>query len=340
MRKISKVVSFGTVATLAVTLGGCSTTTGTATNGATNTISLTIGVPGQPPVFVNAVLYVAKAEGFFTNEGLDVTLRPFTTGADVGRAVQSGEIVGGMVATPGAIALRANGGDVVGVYGFEHPSYLIGSTDGSMTSCKQLAGHTIAIDAAGAPKALALTAMLASCGLGPNDVSTVAVGGPQTVDALVAGQVKQAVLHPDELAAVKSKVTANTVMTLASVAPLSHYTLIVTTRKQLTDPTAHENWLKVVRATKKAIDFIVNPANADKVAQVASEMTTRAVSITRPALADFLAIEFWPTGSPGLSRDRIEATVKGEVAAGNVTAANAPTYEQLVDPSLYTTTTK
>lgn len=346
MRQHNLYAGLGVVAALALTLTGCSISGNSANpasngdEGAAGAVSLTLGVPGEPPVFINTVLYTAETEGYFDDEGLDVTLRAFPTGADVGRAVQSGEIEGGLVSTPGVVALRANGGDTVAIYGFEHPSYVIGTTDLSVASCEQLKGKTIAVDAAGAPKAVALDAMLESCGLAPSDVSTIAPGGPQTVDAMVANQVQLAVLHPDELALVRESHDAEVVMTLAAAQPLSHYTAIITTDGQLADSAERENWVKVVRAVQKAITFIYDPANADTVAQIAADMTTRPVEVTRSALDDFLDIEFWPIEGPGLSPDRIEATIEGEIAAGNIDAANAPTLEEVTDPTLFEDATK
>jgi NitT/TauT family transport system substrate-binding protein len=346
MRKIHLSSTIGAFAVLAMTLAGCSATESTQsstpeTAGAVAEVaSLTIGVPGEPPVFINAVLYTALAEGFFSEEGLNVTLRAFPTGADVARAVESGEIEGGLVATPGAVALRANGGEPVAIYGFEHPSYVIGTTDLSVTSCEGLKGKTIAVDAVGAPKAVALDAMLASCGLLPSDVSTIAPGGPQSVDAMIAQQVQLAVLHPDELAVVRTAFEASVVMTLASVQPLSHYTAIITTDSQIDDTSSRGNWVSVVRAIQKAIAFIYDPANLDAVAQIASDMNTRSVEINKGAVGDFLQIEFWPIEGAGLSRNRIEATIVSQVENGNIDAENAPTYEELTDSSLFDDATK
>lgn len=333
------------ITSLGLILAGCSSASDTSstttedtdsvTEEAKEPVSLTLGAPGEPPVFINTVLYVAQAQGFFEEEGLEVSLRPFPTGSDVARAVQSGEIEGGLIATPGAVALRANGGDISAIYGFENPSYVIGTTNLSIESCEDLAGQTIAVDAEGAPKDVALTDMLSSCGLSPSDVSTIAPGGPQSVDAMLANQVELAVLHPDELSVVSQSLETDVVMTLAGAKPLSHYTAIVTTDGQIDGGETREDWVNVVRALKKAIAFIYEPANADLVAQVASDMTTRSVEVTRGALDDFLAIEFWPIEGVGLSPDRINATIQQQVDIGNVEANDAPTFEELTDVSLF-----
>src|SRR3954462_5865452 len=53
---------------------------------------LTIGLPGIPPGFAGVEGMVAEKEGLFKKYGVDVTLRPFESGANASRAVASGEI--------------------------------------------------------------------------------------------------------------------------------------------------------------------------------------------------------------------------------------------------------
>ncbi|RYJ25809.1 ABC transporter substrate-binding protein [Streptomyces sp. L-9-10] len=299
---------------------------------------ITIGVPGIPPIYLNTVLYVGEKQGFFSARGVDVTLRPLTTGADVGRAVQSGEIQGGIIGTPGAVALGASGGSIVSVMGFPKPTYLLASTDGSVTDCSSVKGKTVAVDAVGAPKALGLGAMLASCGLGAKDVSTINVGGPPTVDALVAGQVELAVLHPDELATVREKIDpgtkVNEVMTLADVDPLQHYTVLVARKDQLSGA-ARDTWVKVVAALRETVAFMYEPANAKQVAAEAAAVTKEPETVTEAALPQFLALGVWPKDGDGLDKAAVQHTIDEAVKAGNVPKAKAPAYESLVDPSVF-----
>ncbi|MET9479357.1 ABC transporter substrate-binding protein [Streptomyces sp. NPDC006638] len=342
-RRRSALVGAATVLALVGVLSGCGdngsdTAAGSASGGKGGGGRITIGVPGIPPIFLNTVMYVGEKQGFFKDRGLDVTLRPLTTGADVGRAVQSGEIQGGIIGTPGAVALRASGGSIVSVMGFPKPTYLLASTDPGVTTCEAVKGKTVAVDAVGAPKALALASMLDSCGLGPKDVSTINVGGPPTVDALVAGQVKVAVLHPDELATVREKIKPGTkvdeIMTLAGVDPLEHYTVLVTSKKALDGP-AREQWVNVVAAVRESIAYMNDPAHIKQVAAVASGVTKAPESVTEAALPTFLSLGVWPKSGDGLDRKAIEHTIEGAVAAGNVPQQKAPTYDELADPSVF-----
>ncbi len=330
--RFSMVVAVVALASFMVGCGGAQPTS----PGGGGDRAVSFGLPGIPPIFLNTVAQVGKDKGFFAKRNVDVTLRPLATGADVGRAVQSGELSGGIIGTPGVAALRAAGGSVVGVMGFPVPTYLLASTDPAVSDCASVKGKTVAVDAVGAPKALALSSMLASCGLGKNDVSTINVGGPPTVDALVNGQVTLAVLHPDELATVRANAgkEVKQVMTLAEVDPLAHYTTLVTLKKELDDPASREKWVAVVAALHEAIIYMGDPANSGEVAGIAAKMTGRTPAISEEALKGFLAVGVWPKDD-GLDRARIEHTIEAAVAAGNIQKAKAPTYEQMIDPSVY-----
>ncbi|GAB1821567.1 ABC transporter substrate-binding protein [Herbidospora sp. RD11066] len=309
--------------------GGSDSSSG---DGATTTLA--VGVPGIPPVFVNLMAYVAESKGYFKEGGVAVTLRPLPTGADVGRAIQSKELDGGIIGTSGAVALRASGGNVVAILGNENPSFLIASSDPKVTDCASLKGKTIAVDGAGAPKALSVNQMIGSCGLAPTDITTVNVGGPQSVDAMIAGQVDTAVLHPDELAAVNEKTQAHEVVALAKVDPTSHYTMLVTRQDELGDGGKRPAWVKTVAAIHKAITYINDPANADEVSQIAATMTKRTPEISKVALGQFIGIKFWPTDA-GLARDRVDHAVEAQVKAGNVAADKAPKYDDFVDLTVF-----
>ncbi|WP_061297523.1 ABC transporter substrate-binding protein [Herbidospora cretacea] len=320
-------LAMASLTALAACGGGASGDEGDAT-------TLSVGVPGIPPVFVNLMAYVAEQKGYFKDGGVTVTLRPLPTGADVGRAIQSKELDGGIVGTSGAVALRASGGNVVAILGNENPSFLIASSDPAVTDCASLKGRTIAVDGAGAPKALSVNTMIASCGLTAADITTVNVGGPQSVDALIAGQVDTAVLHPDELAAVNQKAKAHEVVALAKVDPVSHYTMLVTREDELADGGKRPAWVKAVAALHKSIAYINDPANADDVAQIAATMTKRTPEISKTALAEFVGIKFWPADA-GLARERVDKAVADQVKAGNVAADKAPEYDDFVDLTVF-----
>lgn len=292
-----------------------------------------LGMAGMPPIFLSAVAYVAEDQGFFEDAGLKVTLRPFQTSADVGRAVTTGEIPAGMAGTPIALALRSEGSPTKAIMGFEASSYLVGSADPDVTECEDLKGKTIAVDAIGAPKALGLTTILASCGLTDDDVEMVGVGGTQSPDVMIAKQVDTAVLHPDELAMVQVERETHIVKRITDADPNMHFFTLVASESAI--ESQRDELVAVVAAFIRAIEFINDPANADAVAQVAGPMAGRSVEVAKAALENYLAIEYWPTDSAGLAENRIKHVTEQQVAVGNIEADAAPTYEEFVDLGIY-----
>jgi NitT/TauT family transport system substrate-binding protein len=321
---------------LALAMTGCSADGGPEDASGTDetaTQSITLGIAGVPPIFLESVAYVAEEEGYFEEFGLDVELRTFATSVDVGRAVTSGEIPAGMVGTSLALSMRASGSPTVALMGFEASSYLIGSADPSVTDCESLKGKTIAVDAAGAPKALGLTTMLASCGLTAADVSAVAVGGTQSADAMLAGQVDVAVMHPDELAVVQEERDTDVVMRVTDADPLSHFFSLVANEQAVADD--KEALEGIVAGLRKAIEFVADEGNADTVADIAAEVTGRTPEVAKSALSGYLEIGYWPTDSEGLTEERIDHVLQQQIDAGNIEESKAPAYEDFVDLSIY-----
>lgn len=297
--------------------------------------TFTLGIAGVPPIFLSTVAYVAEDEGFFTELGVDVKLRPFATSNDVGRAVTSGEIPAGFVGTPLALSMRSSGSPIVGVLGFEASSYLLGSADPAVNSCSDLKGKTIAVDAAGSPKALALSTMLASCGLTDSDVSAVGVGGTQSADVMIAKQVDTAVMHPDELAMVQEVRDTEVILRISEADKLMHFFTLIANESVIADAATEMDLTAVVAGLRMAIAHIADSANHEKVAAIASKMSGRTPAVAKSALKNYLAIGYWPVDSEGLSRDRIEHVLAQQVGAGNIKESQQPKYEELVDLSVF-----
>lgn len=329
-----KLTGIALASALALTLASCS---GDADGGGggDDLAQVQIGLAGTPPIFLSTVMQVAQEQGYFTEEGVEVTLRPFASGADVVRAVQSGELDGGMTVTEAAASVRASGGSVVGVMGFPDSSFTLVSTNPDVTTCEDMVDATFAADVPGTPLYIAAQKMLGSCGLTPEDLTSVTVNGTVQVDALINGQADAAVLHPEQIALAAKSLDVTTVTSVPEVDPDSHYMLLITRDEELADEAARATWVDVVRATTRAVDYMYAEANLGSVAAAAAEITTRDAEVVESALPTYLGMDFWPEGYDGLPLDRIQATIQRQVDIGNIPAAGAPTAEELVDPSVY-----
>src|SRR3954464_7227370 len=113
--------------------------------------------PGIPPVFASAILYVADKEGFFKKHNVNAEIRPFETGATASRAVISGDIEMSLSPTTLLISQISNtNAPVVAIYGLLSSDFVLASTDPAKTTCKDVAGQAVGVDAIGGARAIAL----------------------------------------------------------------------------------------------------------------------------------------------------------------------------------------
>lgn len=295
---------------------------------------LTFGIPGIPPVFGGTVALVAEKQGFFKKHGVDVTVRAFETGAAASRAVASGEVAVSLSPTP-LIVSQVSNTDVklVGIWGMEHPDWLIGSTDASAT-CESLKGAPVGVDSVGGARSIALRVMLAGCKMKVDEVQQVALSS-NVGAAMIAGQLKFGVLHIDDIPVIEAetKKSLKTVVTQKSSRPVDHYLLLVAHQEHLAKN--RDAYVRIVAGLIDAERFMRDPANAAKVAQDAAP-TGRSGAIATQALKGYIEMEFWPKDKDGLGRPNIEAVGKTQKAVGNIKddKAVAP-YERLVDASIW-----
>ena len=296
---------------------------------------ITLGVPGIPPIFGPTIAFVADKQGFFKKHGVDVTVRPFETGAFASRAVVSGEIEASLTPTPLVVSQISNADvPLVGIWGMEHPDWLIGATDQG-GSCEGMKGQPVGVDSVGGARSIALKTMLiGGCKMKIEDVQQVALGS-NVGTAMVAGQLKYGVLHIDDVPVIENetKKALKTVVLQKTSRPVDHYLLMVVRKDKLA-----QNRDALVRMLAALIDaerFMRDPANADKVAQAAAP-TGRTPDFAKKALKVYVDMEFWPHEKDGLNRKNIDTVGKIQKAVGNIKPPKEPaSYERMVDPSLW-----
>ena len=295
---------------------------------------LTLGIPGIPPVFGGTIALVADKEGFFKKRGVDVTVRAFETGAAASRAVASGEIAVSLSPSPLIISQVSNTDvKLVGIWGMEHPDWLIGSTD-PQANCDSLKGAAVGVDSVGGARSIALRTMLVACKMKIDDVQQVALSS-NVGAAMVAGQLKFGVLHIDDVPVIEaeSKKALKTVVMQKDSRPIDHYLFLVAHQDRLAQN--RDAYVRIVAALIDAERFMRNPANFAKVAQHAAP-TGRTADFAEKALKVYVDMEFWPRDKDGLGRKNIEVVSKVQKAVGNIKADKSPaSYERLVDPTIW-----
>jgi NitT/TauT family transport system substrate-binding protein len=295
---------------------------------------VTIAMPGIPPVFSVTIAYVAEKQGFFKKHGVDVELRPFDNGTAAARAVVAGDIDMAWSPTPPVINQISNAGvPLVALYGMPNPDWVIGTTETGKT-CKDIVGQDVGVDSVGGARSVALRSMLAGCpGVKIEDTKQIALGstpGP----ALLAGRLKYAVLHLDDLSEIEAQgKKLNILLTMKATNPTSHYLTLVARKDNLAKN--RDAYVRAVAGMIEASRFVQDPKNADAVADAAL-IVGHTKEVNKAALKEFLATDFWATKDNGLPRDKIEATTALMKKIGGINADKEPVkYDDFVDGSVW-----
>lgn len=296
---------------------------------------LSFAVPGVPPVFSGLAAFVAKEQGLFKKYGVEVEVRPFDSGAAAAQAVVSGNIDLSLSPTPVIVRMISNGDvDLVGIYGMEHPDWLLGSADPKSSKCEDLRGQGVGVDSVGGARAVALAQLIRPCGLKVEDVKLVSLSS-NVGAAIIAGQIKFGVLHLDDVPVLEEQMKRpiTVVTTFQQVSPLTHYNLIVCTTDHLKQK--RNAYVRALAGWIDATKYMLDPRNADRVAEIAT-ITGRSAKLAKEALPRLYKIEFWPAGRDGLSKSNLEKVVAVEKEIGGIKPGKTPvSYDRLVDRTVW-----
>lgn len=141
---------------------------------------------GSSPVF--APVFIADQQGFFKEEGLDVSVRPFTSGAEATEGFRSGAAEF-LVASDVPLIYLLVGGDTVMLAQFSaNPDMLLIIGPKGMSAPSELKGKKFGLVTKSASEYL-LNNYLKRAGLALNDVERVHLAPFDQVPALVRGDV-------------------------------------------------------------------------------------------------------------------------------------------------------
>ncbi len=143
------------------------------------------------PLGRHAPWYAAIAEGYYRDEGLDVSIIPSQGTAQTVQAIEAGTAQLGLTDVPSVALARANGGKVKMVaVNYEKAPYAIFSLDpgANVTDIKQLSGLTLG-SGAGSFTPKVIEGLMAEHGLDPKTLKIDNVAPPARASALLSGQV-------------------------------------------------------------------------------------------------------------------------------------------------------
>src|SRR5215475_2905043 len=143
------------------------------------------------PLGRHAPWYAALAEGYFKDEGLDVSIIPAQGTAQVIQAVESGTANIGFVDVPSVVIARANGSRLKMVaVNYEKAPYAIFSlsTGANVTQPKQLEGLELG-SGAGSFTPKIIRGFMTQKGLDPTKLTVSNVAPPARASTLLSGQI-------------------------------------------------------------------------------------------------------------------------------------------------------
>jgi NitT/TauT family transport system substrate-binding protein len=143
------------------------------------------------PLGRHAPWYAAIAEGYYKEEGLDVSIIPSQGTAQTIQAIEAGTAQIGFTDVPSLALARANGAKLKMVaVNYEKAPYAIFSLDpgANVTQTKQLAGLTLG-SGAGSFTPKVIGGLMKEQGLDPDSLKIDNVAPPARASALLAGQV-------------------------------------------------------------------------------------------------------------------------------------------------------
>ena len=198
MRKSISIVALAAAGALALTgcTGGGSPSTSAPSDGAAETTALTVGVI---PIVDVAPIYLGVSQGFFEEEGLDVTLELAQGGAAIVPAVVSGEYQFGfsnvtslLLATSNDVPLKAvaPGNFTTGA----DPDFgaVVVPADSEIQAAADLAGHTVAVNTLNNIGDSTIRYVVEEDGGDPEAIEFVEMGFPDMPAAVAGAQVDAA----------------------------------------------------------------------------------------------------------------------------------------------------
>ena len=299
-------------------------------------IKLASSAIGRPPIFSNTFADVGEEQGIWKKVGLDMSFRWFQRGTDTAKSVVTGDVQVGYTATPVAVNLISAGAPMIIVAGMPNQDWLVASDAPGVTGCKGLKGQTVAADGINNARWLYLQSVAESCGLKLTDMTPIDLANAPLVKAGIAGQVHTGVFHVDELALVEfnTKKKWNLIPVPASIKEGLHYGSVLASKKAIAENREGvvrflEGWImtqKLMSSTK--------PADVDEFAKIAAKAGSFDVQVAKDAIASFQKINYW-VNNDGLPEKQLMSQVNEMVKAGLLKPEAKPSYDKLVDKTLY-----
>ena len=290
---------------------------------------LNFGAPTTPPNLVHITPWIAKEQGFFVEEGLDVEITTFEGGIYVIRNVISGSLDAGGGAGAAAIVSAARKAGIKAIYA---PAPRFSSTltvRGNIKTLQDLKGKKFGVQEIGGFADVLSRMVLAKAGIKPEEVTFVPIASAD-VPPLVAGQIDTAVLHIDQLILARQKdPTFHPLVKFWELDPNQLFLIVVAPEKKIASEPA--KYRALVRALVKASRFIY--ANKARTVEIAVKYAKIPRDVLEQAYDELVKGKVWAQND-GLPREKVEYTIDRMVKVGNIKPEERPKHEDVVAVSI------
>jgi NitT/TauT family transport system substrate-binding protein len=290
---------------------------------------LSFGAPTTPPNLVHITPWVAKEQGFFVEEGLDVEIITFEGGVYVIRNVVNGSLDAGGGAGAAAIVSTARKAGIKAIYA---PAPRFSSTltvRSNIKTLQDLKGKKFGVQEVGGFADVLSRMVLQKAGIKPDEVTFVPIASAD-VPPLVAGQIDTAVLHVDQLILARQKdPTFHPLVKFWELDPNQLFLIVVAPEKKLAaEPAKYQS---LIRALVKANRFIY--ANKTRTVEIAVKYAKIPKDVVEQAYDELVKGKVWAQND-GLPREKVEYTIERMVKVGNIKPEERPKHEDVVAVSI------
>ena len=291
---------------------------------------------GRPPIFSNTFVDVGEAFGFFKAAGVDVSFRWFQRGADTAKAVVTGDVAVGFTATQPALNLIAGGAPVAVIAGMPNQDWIVATDDPNVKGCRDLKDKTVAADGINNARYLYIAAVVATCGLQLSDLKLIDLANQPLVKAGIAGQVHAGVWHVDELAQVEFKTGKkwHLIDAPASITKGLHYAVLLASHKAIAEN--REGLIRFLEGWILTQKMMGSKSPADKIAfaTVAANASQIDFQVALASVDGYQGVNYW-VNNDGLDEKQMMSQLDQLVKIGSVKPDKRPSYDKIVDKSLY-----
>jgi ABC-type nitrate/sulfonate/bicarbonate transport system substrate-binding protein len=222
------------------------------------------------------------------------------------------------------------------IAGMPNQDWIIATNDPAVKGCKDLKGKTVAADGINNARTLYIAAVLGTCGLKQGDLKLIDLANQPLVKAGIAGQVHSGVWHVDELAQVEFKTGKKwrVIPAPASIFKELHYAVLLASKKAIQEN--REGLIRFLEAWILTQQMMGSKSPADKVAfaTVAANASQIDFQVALASVDGYQGVNYW-VNNDGLDEKQMMSQLNQLVQIGSIKADKKPTYDKIVDKSLY-----